>query len=298
MAVNNRLVARLLQWALRLWVKPFFGPPFSIAFQRRWLALAARVNRPAPAARHRSGHLGAVATETISAASGRQQRAILYLHGGAYCVGSPRTHRSITGRLALASQADVYAVDYRLAPQAPFPAALEDATGAYLQLVDNGYEPGQIAIAGDSAGAGLALATALSLRDRQRPLPACLLLLSPWLDLGNPGAAAVDDRIDAMLRWDNLQRAASLYAGTTSLRHPLISPLYADLQALPPMLVLAGSEEILAADARRLAASAAQAQLHIYPGMWHVFPLHAGLLAEADAAIAQMAAFASEHWQF
>jgi monoterpene epsilon-lactone hydrolase len=221
---------------------------------------------------------------------------VLYLHGGAYVQGSVQTHRALAARLALASDAQVLLIDYRLAPEHPFPAALDDALAVYGALQT--LHPEQpIALAGDSAGGGLALAAALRIRDLGLCAPAALALLSPWTDLSLSNAshqrnAAVDPYFPSS---DALRSAAVAYAAGSDLKHPLISPQFASLAGLPPALIHVGDREALLDDAcvlaQRMEASGGDARLEIYPGMWHVWQIFGGRLAEADASLAGLGAF-------
>jgi epsilon-lactone hydrolase len=237
--------------------------------------------------------MGSVSAEAATPASAGH-RAVLYLHGGAYCVGSPATHRAITSHLARQADATVFAVDYRLAPEHPFPAAPHDALSAYDWLLDNGYRGADIFIAGDSAGGGLALATAVQIRDHKMPAPAGLMLLSPWVDLTLTDRDAATQPDEVMLTWSTLDHSARHYAGDQR-SHPLASPLFADLTGLPPALIIVGTDEILLGDAERLFERMTEAGNHchlsVYQDMWHVFPVQAGALRTADQAINQMAAW-------
>ena len=227
---------------------------------------------------------------------------LLYLHGGGYYFCSPKSHRSLVFPLAVHIGARTFSLDYRLAPEHPFPAALDDALAAYRQLVSGGTPAESIIVAGDSAGGGLALALLVALRDAGDPLPAAGLLFSPWTDLAATGATLVsNDGLDPMFRGAAIARAAQLYLGTTSATHPYASPLYADLTGLPPLLIQAGSTEVLLDDARRVAERARVAQVEIdfqiWPKMPHVWQLFVPFIPEGSAALAQAAAFARRHAQ-
>lgn len=203
---------------------------------------------------------------------------ILYFHGGAYCLGSVTAHMDLLSRLALAAGRQVLAVDYRLAPEHPHPAAVEDAVTAYGWLLAQGYSAEQVIIAGDSAGGGLALAALLALRDAGQPLPAGAVCISPWTDLALSGASIHGKQdVEVMLDAASLAQFAGWYANGHSLTAPLLSPLYGDLSGLPPMLIHAGTEEILLDDALRLAqkarAAGVEVDLHVWQGMVHVFPI-------------------------
>ena len=222
----------------------------------------------------------------------RSGRAVLYLHGGGFTIGSPRTHRALAAHLAAASGATVHLLDYRLAPEHPFPAGLDDALAAYRELLDRGADPACTALAGDSAGGWLALTAALRLRDAGDPLPAVLGLVSPWLDLR--GTEWPADRSDAMLRPSWLRRCAADFAAGADLDGPDLAPLVADLGGLPPIVAHVGSEEILLPDAVRLAVEARAAgvpvELRRWDGLWHVAHASAGMVPESTAAVTALGA--------
>lgn len=227
-------------------------------------------------------------------------RVVLHLHGGGYCMGSPRTHRGIAAALARVARARVFLPDYRLAPEDPFPAALDDAVAAYRWLVEEeGVEPGRMAVTGDSAGGGLAVALLCEARDRGLDLPACYVGLSPWTDLAATGESMTTmDGVDPWLRADLVLPAAAAYAGSVPLEHPRVSPLYADLSGLPPMLVHAGTDEILYDDGRRLVERArdagVDASFGAFEHMWHVFHAFPGL-PETRWALREIGAFVRRH---
>jgi epsilon-lactone hydrolase len=221
---------------------------------------------------------------------------ILYLHGGGYYFCSPQTHRSLVFALAERTGARIFSLDYRLAPEHPFPAALDDALAAYRQLIADGISPKSIVIAGDSAGGGLALATLVALRDAGTALPAGALLFSPWTDLAATGASIkTNDGVDPMFCGASIARAARLYLGDTPATHPYASPCYADLHGLPPLFVQAGSTEVLLDDARRVAERAQQSgvpvELEIWPKMPHVWQLWVPFMPEARRALDHAAGF-------
>ena len=219
----------------------------------------------------------------------------MYLHGGAYVSGSIRSYRRLVTHLAAATGCRVVAVDYRLAPEHPYPAAYADSLAVYTALVAEAANQ-TIIIAGDSAGGGLAMATAVGLRDCGAPLPAGLVCIAPWSDLTCSGDS-MRSRAgrERMLTPAGVAADARRYAAGAELRTPLISPLFADLRGLPPMLIQVGEDEILLDDSTRLAASARSAgvtvNLEVWPRLWHVWHLYAGLMPEADAAIGSIADF-------
>lgn len=230
------------------------------------------------------------------------ERALLYLHGGAFVVGSAQGYRGLAGELSRAAGMTGYAVDYRLAPETPFPGAVEDATAAYLALLDRGFAPDRIALAGDSAGGGLVLSTLVHLRDQGHPLPACALLISPWANLACDAASITTKAAeDPSLTGEALRKTAAHYLGGTDPRTPLASPVHADLRGLPPLLVQVGSAEILLDDAVQVAQVAGHAgtsvRLDIWPGMVHVWHAFAFMLGAGRAAIADAGAFFAHHIQ-
>ncbi len=227
---------------------------------------------------------------------------VLYLHGGGYCIGSLGSHRGLGGRLALATGCPFVTLDYRLAPEHPFPAALEDATAAYRDLLALGVRPDRIAIAGDSAGGGLTAATLLALRDAGSPLPAAAVCLSPWADLTQSSAAyrRIGD-LDPMVSKSGLDLMADAYLGETSPRTELASPLFAErLEGLPPIRIEVGENEALIDDSvqltKRLRRAGVDVSLTVWPEMIHVFQAFPGsLVPEADESIAGIGSFLAGH---
>lgn len=238
---------------------------------------------------------GGVPAEWIEMPGATSGRVVLYLHGGGYVIGSISTHRSLVARIARDSGARCLAIDYRLAPENPFPAALEDATKAYRFLVASGIAPGDIVIAGDSAGGGLTLATLLSLRDAGDALPAAAVCLSPWTDLEGTGGSHFDPTIgDPMVNLPGLQLMGQLYAGART-SDPLASPLLADLHGLPPLFILVGTREMLLDDSLRVADKARAAGVEVTlekgEGLIHVWPLFGDGVPEAADAVKRIGDF-------
>lgn len=236
--------------------------------------------------------------EWVSTSRSEDHRVVLYLHGGAYVVCSPATHRGLTRGVAHAGHARSFVPEYRLAPEHPYPAALDDAVASYRWLVsDGGIDPSDIVVAGDSAGGGLALAMLVALRDAGDVLPAGYVGISPWTDLAITGASiAGNNGRDAMFGAVDASTPgvlASLYYGDVDPLDPYVSPLYADLSGLPPMLVHVGANEILLDDARRLVDRArdagVQASLGAFGGMWHVF--QAFPIPEAKRSLREIGGF-------
>ena len=239
---------------------------------------------------------GGVPAEWIAAPGAVQDRVILYLHGGGYVIGSINTHRAMIARIARASNARALAIDYRLAPEHPFPAAVDDATAAYKWLLAEGYKPGKIVIAGDSAGGGLTLAALVALRDSGVPMPAGAVPISPWTDLEGTGESVRSRAAkDPMVTPGNLAESAKQYYGAHDPKDPLVSPLHANFRGLPPMLIHVGDAEILLDDATRVAERAKLAgvkvELEVWDDMIHVWHVFAKLLPEGQQAIDKIGKF-------
>jgi monoterpene epsilon-lactone hydrolase len=239
--------------------------------------------------------VGGVPADVVSARAPGRPVTVVHFHGGGYCIGSPRTLRGWAAHLSAQAGCRVVLPEYRLAPEHPYPAALEDARAVLAALAD-GDAPGPVVVSGDSAGGGLALALLLSMRDEGLALPAGCILLSPWLDLSrdrraDPGLV----RQDVLLTPEWLDACAHAYAAPAAWAEHSVSPLLAAHSGLPPLLIQAGSSELLAPDAELLAASASAAGTDVtytrWPRMWHDFVLQPGLLAAADSALAQAAWF-------
>lgn len=239
---------------------------------------------------------GGVPAEWVRVPESSPERTLLYLHGGGYCIGSLNTHRGLVAGIARAAGTRALSVDYRLAPEHPFPAAVDDATAAYRFLLGTGADPAGIAIAGDSAGGGLTLATLAALRDAGEPLPGAAACLSPWVDLEGLGESVTTKAgADPILQQQDLLRFAQAYLGSTDARTALAAPLHADLAGLPPLLVQVGTAEVLLDDSRRIAERAETAgvdvTLEVWDDMVHVFQAFALLLPEAREAIARIGEF-------
>jgi len=238
-----------------------------------------------------------IPSEWISAPDVKQEHIILYLHGGGYVTGSINTHREMLSRISAASKARVFIIDYRLAPEYPFPAAVEDSTKAYQFLIeDQKIAPNNVIIAGDSAGGGLTLASLLNLRDKGIALPTAAVCISPWTDLGLTSKSYKEKaRIDPMVTMDDLMFCARLYLGNADYTNPLASPLYGDPKGLPPLLILVGSAEILLEDSVVFAEKAKEAGvevvLDIMEDMPHVYPIFAAFAPEGQQGIKKISEF-------
>jgi monoterpene epsilon-lactone hydrolase len=228
-----------------------------------------------------------------------ESRVLMYVHGGGYCLGSIDTHRDPVARLCAAARVRGFVPEYRLAPEHPFPAQLEDAVASYRWLLDQGVLPSRILLAGESAGGGLLLSLLISLRDAGAPLPAAAVCVSPWVDLEMTGQSMQDNaRFDYVAR-HVLRQNVRYFVPNGDTRNPLAAPLHADLRGLPPLLVLAGEAETLLDDARRIAARASQhgvdVTLEIEPDMIHAWHMFANAFPRARATIDRMAAFVGAH---
>jgi acetyl esterase/lipase len=235
--------------------------------------------------------------EWVSPPDGSKNATVIYyLHGGGYISGSAKSCRPITATLARLVGARVFGLDYRLAPEHHFPAGLDDAVAGYRWLLSNGIDPRSIAIVGDSAGGGLTLALTLRLRDAGMPLPRCLVCLSPWTDMtGESESLAANSERDSMFIGEDIARYANAYLGDQSRRDPLASPLFADLNGLPPLLIQVGRDEVLLDDARNLHAKVLGAlgssELHIYDDVPHGWHYGAPFVPETRQALNEVSAF-------
>lgn len=239
---------------------------------------------------------GGVPAEWIVAPGAADDRVMLYLHGGGYVMGSIATHRELAARLSKASGARVLVIDYRLAPEHPFPAAVDDAVAAYRWLLAQNIQSSRIVVAGDSAGGGLTLATLVALRDAKVPLPAAGVCISPWVDMEGTGASMTTRaKADPVVQKQGLLGMAQLYLGGQDPKSPLAAPLHADLRGLPPLFIQVGDAETLLDDSTRVAEKAkiagVKVDLEIWPEMPHVWHLFAPFLPEGQQAIEKIGQF-------
>ena len=268
-----------------------------VAEERRdWESQAALVALP------RGAHFSpvnadGVACEWMDMPRGAHDRVLLFLHGGGYNAGSPRTHRKLAANLARFANVRVLMPEYRLAPEHPFPAAVKDALIAYKWLIGSGgRQPGEIVLGGDSAGGGLALSMMLALREVDAPLPRAAVLLSPWTDLtaSSPSYAKMRKR-DPSITQEDLREAGLMYAGKRDPTDPMMSPLFADLRGLPPLLIHVGGDEIMLDDSRLLAERAEAGGVEVvykaWPGLWHTFQHESPEVPEATQALVEIADF-------
>jgi acetyl esterase/lipase len=267
-----------------------------IAWERANVESMAGMFKPMGPIRSESVAAGGVPAEWIVPVDLQSARAVLFLHGGSFSSGSIVSHRTLAGNVALAARSRVLLIDYRLAPEHPFPAGLEDAAAAYEWLLSQGCAPGRIAVAGDSAGGNLTLALLVLLRNRNRPMPAAAVCLSPNPDLTYSGESWVfNAKKDIMIDERKERQAVEIYLRGQDPRTPLASPFFADLRGLPPLLIQVGSCEVLLSDAERFAEKAGQAgvqvTLEVWPGMQHEWQFAANLMPEGRRAIARVGEF-------
>ena len=243
---------------------------------------------------------GGVPAEWVTTPESEEERGIYYLHGGGYVIGSINTHREMASRLSRAAAARVLLIDYRLAPENPFPAAVEDSTTGYRWLLSIGADPARLVIAGESAGGGLTVAMLVALRDAGDPLPAAAIPVSPWVDMEALGESMnTKADVDPMAQRETILTLAKAYLGDTDPRTPLAAPLYADLTGLPPLLIQVGTAEVLFDDATRLAKRAKLAGVDVVLEPWedmiHMWHFFAAMLPEGQQAIDRIGDFIKKH---
>ena len=277
-----------------------FRSPFdvsnSLAQQRASMETLSKSYIMPPKVDIHSIFIGEMYTEWLRPSKVKHDRAILYLHGGGYTMGSCNTHRSLAAWISVASQTPVLLIDYRLAPENPYPAALDDTIHAFHYLLDQGIEPEKIIIGGDSAGGGLAVAGTLFLRDKKEKLPGGIVCISPWADLTMSGETMITcSKTDPFITLETSIYHAGRYVGEHDPKSLLISPIFADLSGFPPMIIQVGEYEVLRSDAVRLSEHASQVgvdvTLEIWDGMWHVWHILVGRMPESRRAIDKIGTF-------
>ncbi|MEO0881104.1 MAG: alpha/beta hydrolase [Pseudomonadota bacterium] len=279
-----------------------FGDDPSIETMRDGYAAAGQATPMADGATSEEVELGGVPGLKITPAETVSDRTLLYFHGGGYLIGSPLSHRSMVSEIATKLKATAYSMDYRLAPEAPYPAAPTDGLASYRALLESGLDPANILISGDSAGGGLTMATALKIREAGLAMPAALLPISPWVNMACDGwAFSIMEGRDPMITQEGLSEMAATYLNGGDAADPIASPIHADLSGLPPTLIQVGSEEALLSDSTTLAERAGAAKvdvtLEIWPGMIHVFHFFHPMLSDAHRAMERMAAWSDQHWK-
>lgn len=280
-----------IQTVREVWLSRPFGetlPQWRVAFDTM-----AELFPSAPDIEVTKATINGLPAEWYSAPGIDANRVTLFLHGGGYGMGSLTSHRHFATEIGRSAGTKVLAIDYRLAPEAPFPAAVDDALAAYRYLLDAGFDPLSISIMGDSAGGGLTVALLLAARDAGLPQPSCGVCISPWTDMALEGGTMTTKAAeDQMAPKPMLMLLRDNYVGDAGERHPLASPIYADLKGIAPLLILVGSAETLLDDALRLAGAAGGAEvpvhLEIWPEMVHVWPLFHQILAEGRQALVRM----------
>ena len=294
------LRAELLRLGIRMFLRRHAHQRFDLDEWRRSMERM-KYLVPAPPRRCETVELniGALIVYRVSTPKSQSDRNLLYLHGGAYVSGAPDHYRHFTWRLADVLKACIWVLDYRLAPEHPFPAALEDAAAAYRWLAERTPDKRQLFVMGDSAGGGLTLGLLMKLRDEDKPLPARAVALSPWTDLAMTGASLRSNAsADPMLNADDFPKLADYYLAGADPRTPYASPLYGDTSQLPQVLIQVGSDEILLDDAVRMAEMLRRhnprSRVEVWPRMPHVWHLFVPVLPEARQAIARVADFIAD----
>ncbi len=293
MAISRR--AKFVRWLTGRYMQKLDVPKVPVPVAREHLELAARrLARRAFGVETEPAELAGIEVDWLRPKGARRDKVLYYLHGGAYVLGSRRTHRKLVGHMAKAAGITAVLPEYRLAPEHPFPAAIEDAVAVYKDLLSSGFKPEDIIISGDSAGGGLTIATLLSLRHEGIPLPAAAVLISPFLDVTGSGESATTraDQ-DPWFNIEDLVVVARYYCPDESQwQNPLVSPVFANVAGLPPMLIHVGDDEILLSDSTRFAKKLEEAgvdvELEIWPEMWHVFQLFVGKMPESRRAIVKI----------
>jgi len=293
------LRSRIVYWILKHGVSK---PDRNASLPRRRAALE-KAARHLPMPRRieiEPTKIASMAGEWIRPAGEPAAGVVLYLHGGAYTMGSCVTHRALAARIALAGGARVLLPEFRLAPEHPCPESVEDAMTSYRWLIERGVSPEAMVVAGDSSGGGLAVALMVLARDDGLPLPAAIVCLSPWADLEMTGESITTRaRLDPVCSLEESRFHAACYLGGTDPRSSVASPIHADLSGLPPLLIQVGDREILLDDSIRLAESARRAgvdvELQAWDGMWHVWHLLAAYVPEGERAIRQVGSFIRKH---
>lgn len=287
---------QLLAWTIRTTLRPALSPRTPLKLQRFCSDAASAIVLGPRDYRTKKQTIAQVPIVHIQPKMTQSELGILYLHGGGYVVGSSKSHTKLAAQIGHAAQAQVWLPEYKLAPEHTSPAAIEDVIAVYKVLLAQGQDPKKLVIAGDSAGGGLSLSAAIAIRDAGLPLPAALVLLSPWVDLSLSGSTMKTHAAqDAMLSEDWLTWCAKNYCGQKSATDPTCSPLYADLTGLPPILIHVGSEEVLLDDAKRLAKQTEKygipTNFKVYDRVGHVFQFHAGILKESNDSIQNIGRF-------
>lgn len=291
MPISRR--ARFIRWLTSRYIHKIDIPNAPVPKMRKRLDQLGRLVRPARGVAIEETTIAGLKAEWYRPKEATEGKVLFYLHGGAYALGSCDSHRKLVTHIARAAGIEAVLPEYRLAPEHPFPAGLEDAVAVYRSLLEKGYSAGDIVIGGDSAGGGLSIAMMLQLRHDGVPLPRAAILLSPFLDMTASGDSVTTRAArDPWFHVKDIPVAIRYYCPGADLRNPLLSPVFANVAGLPPALIHVGDDEILLSDATRFADKLEQAgievELEVWPDMWHVFQLFVGKMPESRVAIGKI----------
>lgn len=298
MSIKEAIAKKAVKASLRVAFKLPSGLPIPVAFARQGMEMGAKLFQPVSHVSIQKTTIGGVPCEFLSCDS-NAKKVVLHFHGGAFFAGSSLTHRAMASEFSARSGANVYVLDYRLAPEHPYPAALDDGIAAYKALLGVGYLPENIILGGDSGGCAHILNLAIRLRDEKVALPSGLFMISPFVDLtlSAPSVSKYKHR-DPMVTAYALQRGADGFRGAIAAQDARVSPLFADLTALPKMLIQVGGEEILLDDAlalkERAKAAGVNVDCQVYDGMWHNFQMFNQLLETSSQALDKITAFVKQ----
>lgn len=298
--LQESIVSTLMRASLRFLFKPVIKPPMPVGLQRAVLHMLSVSMPPGGGVKVEHVKVGNMTAERITPkATPKPKHALLYLHGGAFCAGSPRSHRSITTRLSRLANCEVLAIHYRRVPEHPFPAQIEDSVEGFKDLLKRGYKPENIAVAGDSAGGTLTLLVFKALELEGLPTPKCLVMMSPAFDAKlNSDSVKKYKKLDPMINIEWGMQGFAWYRPRHD--HTLAFPKRQDLSTLPPTLVQVGEIEVLHDDSVWLLHASKRfdrhVELEVYKDRWHVFQIHAGLMPSATKALERQAAFMKQHW--
>ena len=294
MSISRR--ARFIRWLTGRYIKKLDIREAPVPKMRERLDLAGRLGRVAKDVAIEEAELAGLHAEWYRPPNSLSGKVFLYLHGGAYALGSCDSHRALATRIASAANVDTVLPEYRLAPENPFPAGLDDCVAVYRSLLEKGYAAEDIIIGGDSAGGGLTVATMLQLRHNGVPLPCAAVLLSPFLDVSASGET-MKTRAgrDPWFEPENISVVVGHYCPNEDPRNPLLSPVFANVAGLPPTLIHVGDDEILLSDSTRFAeklrGAGVEVELEVFPELWHVFQLFVGAMPESRAAVDKIGAY-------
>ena len=294
MSISRR--ARFIRWLTGRYIKKLDIREAPVPKMRERLDLVGRLGRVAKDVAIEEAELAGLHAEWYRPPNSLSGKVFLYLHGGAYALGSCDSHRALATRIASAANVDTVLAEYRLAPENPFPAGLDDCVAVYRSLLEKGYAAEDIIIGGDSAGGGLTVATMLQLRHNGVPLPCAAVLLSPFLDVSASGET-MKTRAgrDPWFEPENISVVVGHYCPNEDPRNPLLSPVFANVAGLPPTLIHVGDDEILLSDSTRFAeklrGAGVEVELEVFPELWHVFQLFVGAMPESRAAVDKIGAY-------